>query len=152
LTIRCWLFFSFFVVATAAQTPEELFSAKVLPVLERDCQGCHGAAQALSNFDVRTREALLKGGLRGASLVPGKADTSLLMHAIEGRNKLQMPPGKPLAPDVIAAFRTWIDKGAPWPEKTRRPNGTTNRKISGPFSRCANSTPRSASTTSLRLA
>jgi hypothetical protein len=104
-----------------AETPEELFTSKLLPVLERDCQGCHGAAQAFSKFDVRSREALIKGGVRGTALVPGKAEESLLIHVLEGRNKLQMPPGgesKKLAPELITAFRSWVDAGAPWPEKT----------------------------------
>ncbi len=106
--------------SSAAQPMEEVFRSRLLPVIERDCQGCHGAAMALSNLDLRTRAALLKGGVRGPAVVPGKADESLLIQAIEGRNKLQMPPGgedKKLAADVVAAFRTWVNVGAPWPEK-----------------------------------
>jgi mono/diheme cytochrome c family protein len=106
--------------AWGAEPGEELFRAKVLPVIERDCQGCHGAAMTLSNLDLRSREAMLKGGARGPAVVAGKADASLLIAAIEGRDKMQMPPGgaeKRLAPEVIAAFREWVDAGAPWPEK-----------------------------------
>ena len=95
------------VIVLHGQTPEQLFESKVLPVLERDCQGCHGGTQALSGLDLRTRESLLKGGAKHVSLV----------DALEGRNKIQMPPGKKLPDDVIAAFRTWMDAGAPWPEK-----------------------------------
>jgi hypothetical protein len=103
-----------------AQTTEELFSAKLLPALERDCQGCHGPVQALSKLDVSTREGLLKGGARGPAIVPGNAAQSLLVHVLEGRDKLQMPPGgesKKLPADMLAAFRTWVDAGAPWPQK-----------------------------------
>jgi Planctomycete cytochrome C len=103
-----------------AETPEESFATKLLPLLERDCQGCHGPAQALSNLDLSTREALMKGGVRGAALVPGKSEQSLLIHVLEGRNKLQMPPGgenQKLPAELIAAFRTWVDAGAPWPQK-----------------------------------
>ncbi|MDZ4797363.1 MAG: PSD1 and planctomycete cytochrome C domain-containing protein [Bryobacteraceae bacterium] len=107
-------------MALASQTPEQLFSETLLPVLERDCQGCHGGTQALSKLDLRTRESLLAGGARGPAIAPGKSESSLLVHAIEGRNKLQMPPGgesKKLSPELIAAFRIWIDAGAPWPSK-----------------------------------
>jgi hypothetical protein len=103
-----------------AETPEELFATKLLPALERDCQGCHGPAQALSKLDVSTRETLMKGGVRGTALIPGRSEQSLLIQVLEGRNKLQMPPGgenKKLPSDLIAAFRTWVDAGAPWPQK-----------------------------------
>ncbi|HYI96986.1 MAG TPA: PSD1 and planctomycete cytochrome C domain-containing protein [Bryobacteraceae bacterium] len=105
----------------AAQTADQIFSKILQPVLERDCQGCHGSTQALSKFDVRTREALIKGGARGTAIVPGNADASLLIHVLEGRNKLQMPPGgdsKKMSPEVISGFRAWVDAGAPWPEKS----------------------------------
>jgi hypothetical protein len=104
----------------AAESTEELFSNKLLPVLERDCQGCHGSLQALSKLDLRNRESMLAGGVRGPALVPGNAEASLLIHVLEGRNKLQMPPGgesKKLSPELIAHFRKWVDAGAPWPEK-----------------------------------
>jgi hypothetical protein len=104
----------------SAQIAEELFASKILPVLERDCQGCHGPTQALSKLDLSTRESLVRGGTRGAALVPGNSEESLLIHVLEGRHKLQMPPGeesKKLTPDAIAAFRTWVDAGAPWPQK-----------------------------------
>ena len=97
----------FAVVFLCAETPEEIFTSKILPVLERDCQGCHGATQALSGLDLRTRESLLKGGNKHVSIV----------DALEGVTKIQMPPGKKLPDDVIAAFRTWMTGGAPWPEK-----------------------------------
>jgi len=106
--------------ALTAAPAEDLFRSKLLPVLERDCQGCHGATMTLSNLDLRTRESLLKGGSRGPAIVAGNAEASLLMQALEGKNKLQMPPGgedKKLAPEIVAAFREWISAGAPWPAK-----------------------------------
>lgn len=104
-----------------AAPADQVFTQTLLPVLNRECQGCHGGVQALSQLDVRTREGLLKGGVRGTALVPGKAEESLLIHVLEGRDKLQMPPGgenKKLSPEIVAAFRTWVDAGAPWPGKT----------------------------------
>ena len=111
---------SLLALIASAQTPEQHFAARILPVLEKDCQGCHGPLQTLSQLDLRNRAALLKGGARGPAVIPGNANSSLLIQALEGRNGLQMPSGGPnkmLAPEVIAAFRTWIDSGAVWPEK-----------------------------------
>ncbi|MBY0506686.1 MAG: PSD1 and planctomycete cytochrome C domain-containing protein [Bryobacteraceae bacterium] len=106
----------YLLVATVALA-QDPFTETVLPSLKRDCQGCHGAALALSGLDLRTRESLLKGGKRGAAVVPGKASESLLLRMIEGVDGLQMPPGgekQKLSPAVRHAFREWIDAGAPW--------------------------------------
>jgi cytochrome c553 len=114
----CWIVLPAFSVSFGA-TPGEEFRDKIQPVLARDCQGCHGPQQAFSKFSVTSREALLQGGQRGAALVPGKPEDSLLIHVLEGRNNLQMPPGGPakkLPEETIAAFRRWIAEGAPWPD------------------------------------
>ena len=96
----------------------ETFVRLIEPTLVRDCQGCHGGTQALSKLDLRSRESMLKGGVRGAVLVPGKAAESLLIQVLEGQGELAMPPGGPakkLPAEVIAAFRKWVDDGATWP-------------------------------------
>lgn len=115
----------FLVLPLAAQPGGELFLQKIQPVLVRDCQGCHGPTQALSKLDVSSREGLLQGGTRGPALLPGQADQSPLLHVLEGRNGLQMPPGGPkqkLPPETIAAFREWIAVGAVWPTRPAEAN------------------------------
>jgi hypothetical protein len=68
-----------------------------------------------------SRAALLKGGQRGAGIVPGDAANSLLIVAITGadekRVKRMPPSGQPLDAATIAAFKQWIEAGAPWPER-----------------------------------
>jgi hypothetical protein len=105
--------------AVRAEDAATLFATRVQPVLVKDCQGCHGEAMKLSRLDLRTREALLAGGARGPAIVPGKAAESLLVRMLEGRDGVQMPPGdasKRLPAETVAAFRAWIDGGAPWKE------------------------------------
>jgi hypothetical protein len=107
-------------IGSWAQTADQLFATTIRPVLERDCQGCHGATQRLSNLDLRSRDALLAGGVKGPAVVPGNAESSLLIQAIEGRTQVPMPPGdesKRLPAEVITAFRKWVEAGAPWPER-----------------------------------
>src|SRR5437016_7928586 len=66
-------------------------------VIEGKCLTCHGAART-SDLDLRDRGEILKGGKRGAAIVPGNADASLLYKAVRRDGDLQMPPGKtPLA-------------------------------------------------------
>jgi len=102
--------------ALSAQTPEQLFQERILPVLKSDCQGCHGDGQVLSKLDLRTRDGLLRGGARGAAVVPGKPADSWLVRALRGESQLQMPPGKRLSAGTIAAVEQWISAGAPWAE------------------------------------
>jgi len=96
-----------------------LATAHAQPLAVKECQGCHGTAMTLSNLDLRTRESMIRGGLRGPAIIPGKAAESLLVRMIEGRDGVQMPPGdasKRLAPEAVKAIRDWIDAGAPWTE------------------------------------
>jgi len=94
--------------------PEVLFRETILPTLQKDCTGCHGVGQSLSKLDLRTRDAALKGGSRGPALVPGDAAKSLLFQAISGQTKFLMPPGEPLPAATVAAFKDWINGGAPF--------------------------------------
>ncbi len=104
-----------------AEQAARLFVEKIEPALAAKCQTCHGADGA-SGLDLRSRESLLKGGRRGPGLGPGNAEKSPLYLALLGQGGFkQMPPGKPLASDLIAAFKQWIDAGAPWVEKREGP-------------------------------
>ena len=99
----------FFVSLSAlAASPEEAARA----VLQTKCVSCHGAAK-MSGLDLRTREAAMKGGTRGAAVAPGKAADSLLYKVVSGSGELKMPPGKqPLTGAEVQALREWIDAGA----------------------------------------
>ncbi len=81
-------------------------------ILQSNCMPCHGEAQ-MSGLDLRTREAMLRGGKRGPSLLPGNAAESILLKAVERSGELQMPPGKKgLSASEIAILKSWIDGGA----------------------------------------
>jgi hypothetical protein len=121
---RFWLLPLLIASISSAQDAADLFAARIQPILVKECLGCHGEAMALSKLDLRARESMLRGGLRGAAIVPGKAAESLLVQMIEGKNGMQMPPGdasRRLPADVVTAIRVWIDAGAPWKEATPDP-------------------------------
>jgi mono/diheme cytochrome c family protein len=111
--------------ATAfAQTVEE----QARKILTDSCLACHGPAK-MSGLSLESREALLAGGARGASIVAGKAAESLLFKAVARQGELQMPPGKKALPfDQIQIIRQWIDAGAPWSGG----NGTAGKAASAP--------------------
>jgi len=83
-------------------------------ILETNCLACHGKAQ-MAGLDLRSREAAIKGGGRGAAIVPGDSESSRLIKAIQREGELKMPPGvDALASTDIAVLREWIDAGASW--------------------------------------
>ncbi len=98
------------------------FQEVVAPTLANECVRCHGATRPRSAFSVGSREALLRGGRRGAAIVPGDPDASRLLTAIRrGDPDLAMPPKRTLPPTTVAAFETWIRGGAPWPADVELP-------------------------------
>jgi hypothetical protein len=81
-------------------------------VLQAKCIGCHGATQ-MSGLDLRTREAMARGGKRGPAM-------ALIGKAVRREGELQMPPGKtPLTPAEIQTLTEWIAAGAGYPKAAR---------------------------------
>ncbi len=88
--------------------------ARAREILQHRCWGCHGVAQ-MSGLDLRSRQAMLKGGSRGPAIVPGDPDHSILCEAIGRRGELKMPPGKEaLSPGEVEVIRLWVKAGAAW--------------------------------------
>jgi hypothetical protein len=75
----------------------------------------------MSGLDLRHREAALKGGTRGPSIVPGNPAQSLLLTAVLRTGDLKMPPGKEgLSETEIATLRKWIQEGAAWEGEAKK--------------------------------
>src|SRR5262245_21515376 len=56
----------------------QLFKQHVRPILLQKCLRCHGGKTTEAEFDLHSREGILKGGTSGSAVVPGKAKESLL--------------------------------------------------------------------------
>jgi cytochrome c553 len=100
---------------TATAEQSAFFEKSIRPVLLIECGTCHGPALQQGGLRIDSREALLKGGKRGPSLVPGKPEASLFLAAINHQQGMKMPPGKRLDPRVKADLTRWVKDGAPWP-------------------------------------
>jgi len=105
--------------ALAADDPKglEYFENKVRPLLIERCYDCHSATKKIKGgLSMDSKEALLKGGDTGPSLVPGNPDASLLIKAIRYHDEnLQMPPKKKLEDTQVAILVDWVKMGAPDP-------------------------------------
>jgi len=104
--------------ACAAEAPPKVMYAQVRVVMEKHCLSCHDAKQAEGELVMESFESLMKGGDKGPAVLPGRADESLLVLAVEHKKKPFMPPKKArdtLTEQEIALFREWVEGGAPGP-------------------------------------
>ncbi len=93
----------------------ELFKDSVGPLFKEHCVECHGGEKTKGEFDLTTREALLKGGADGLDIVVGNAKESKLLRLLKHTEEPYMPKKKPqLSDDAIAQVTAWIDAGAPY--------------------------------------
>ena len=112
-------------------TQLDFFENKIRPVLAQHCYNCHStqSKKLKAELYLDNREQALIGGESGPSILPGKADSSLLYRAVLYKEEsLEMPPKRKLPDAVIADFKKWIDMGAPWP-KSNEPQIVKNDGI-----------------------
>ncbi|MFN3189999.1 MAG: PSD1 and planctomycete cytochrome C domain-containing protein [Aureliella sp.] len=108
--------------ADAAERPTkaqlEFFEKEVRPLLVEHCYECHstGAERVEASLLLDSRDAHLRGGDSGASIVPGNADASLFIEAVRYES-YEMPPKGKLPDRDIATLVRWVEMGAPWPEE-----------------------------------
>ena len=94
------------------------FEKDIRDILDLNCVACHNLAEAESRLNVEEVDTLLKGGKRGASIVPGKPDESLLYLVAARKKQPHMPPlpnkveAAALTPKELGLLRQWIIEGA----------------------------------------
>ena len=88
------------------------FEKDVLPILETKCNRCHGGKSRGGQLDLRTLDALMKGGVTGPAIKKGDSKKSLM---IEMMHYNEMPPKKEkqrVTKDELDLMRKWVDTGA----------------------------------------
>ncbi len=94
------------------------FEQHVRPLLVENCFECHGKSKQKGDLRLDSISEILAGGESGPSIVPKKADESLLIEAIRYES-YEMPPGGKMSEEKIAILEKWIEMGAPWPGQDR---------------------------------
>jgi mono/diheme cytochrome c family protein len=95
------------------------FAKQIKPLLEKRCIECHGPKKVKGELRLDTKDAALKGGESGNTIVAGKADDSLVVKRIslpEGHDDIMPPKGDPLTKEQIDLIKKWINDGAHWPD------------------------------------
>lgn len=104
------------VLATCASAAEDLWTAKVQPLLAARCVECHGPQKAKHKLRLDTIEGIMKGGAElGPAVVVGKPDESPLVKVcvMKPDEEMAMPPkGERLTAAEIAVLKAWIAAGA----------------------------------------
>ncbi|MGE0133082.1 MAG: DUF1553 domain-containing protein [Blastocatellales bacterium] len=99
-----------------AASDSEFFKQKVAPIFEQNCVMCHGAGVQRSGLDLRGETAILKGGARGAAVIPGSAEKSLLYRLVADKEEPAMPMGMDKLSDAdVAVIAEWINGLSPKP-------------------------------------
>jgi mono/diheme cytochrome c family protein len=115
--LACWP-----AAAAAAPPPEPpaaadvaFFEKEVLPILRANCLKCHGGGEKVrGGLQLTSRELVLKGGDSGPAVTPDKPAASRLLHAINWRDGLEMPPKGKLPAKDIATLTRWVEGGLAW--------------------------------------
>lgn len=105
---------------------EKLFALQLRTLFTEKCVACHGGKEdnIEGGFDMRSREAMLKGGESYGDevLIPGQGRKSFL-YVVTTRSEegYEMPPkeSEELTAEETWRIRDWINEGAPWPDDAR---------------------------------
>jgi len=93
---------------------ESTIPPQVVSILEQNCLRCHNPNISKGELALESLASALKGGEKGAAIVPGDAAASSLIDRVESGD---MPEdGDPLPKEQVQVLRDWIDQGATWPE------------------------------------
>jgi hypothetical protein len=101
------------------------YEKEIEPILAKKCAFCHSGNVKESKLDLGSYETLMKGGKRGAAVVPGKSADSLIVRLAGKTDRPSMPPKseEPLTPEELALIKLWIDQGA------KAPTGGARAKV-----------------------
>jgi Planctomycete cytochrome C len=102
--------------AVPKAAPGSFYVARIAPLLDTRCLGCHDETRAKGQLRLDSFAALMRGGKDGAVIVPGNPKASELFHRIGlpvSDDKAMPPSGKaPLTADEITVIKLWIAAGA----------------------------------------
>lgn len=70
----------------------------------------------MSGLRLDSRDAILKGGIRGPAFDSAKPESSLIVQAVSRAGDLKMPPAGPLSGAEVQVLTDWLKAGAPWPK------------------------------------
>ncbi len=106
---------------TSLLSPQQqsALQTQVKSIFAHNCYKCHGAEKVKGDLRLDNKEMIFRGGESGPLFVVGNPDESELYRRItlpRGHKEAMPEKGKMLSQKQVAIIRTWIAKGAPWPD------------------------------------
>jgi mono/diheme cytochrome c family protein len=93
----------------------DMFRKAIRPLLIEHCVKCHGGERTRGDFDLTTREGLLRGGAEGPSVTLYDGRSSRLYPLVSHTQEPPMPPKAEKLPETaLRQIAAWIDNGAPY--------------------------------------
>src|SRR5215471_1209723 len=121
-------FFRIIVVAAMAfplsAQRDPLFKSEILPVLEKNCVGCHGPQRKMAKLDLSSFTGMMEGSSSGPVIAPGKPERSLLWKLIESD---QMPQGGKMTNAEKQLIKSYIQYGR-FPQSTAQDDAARRAK------------------------
>lgn len=105
------------IVKSSPKTTVVSFKKNVFPVIKMNCLPCHTEDQMnQSELYLDTYDNMMAGGKNGKPIVPGKADSSLMIKKLipppPFGDLMPMKRKTPIAADTINVIKKWINQGA----------------------------------------
>jgi hypothetical protein len=91
------------------------YGSTLQPLFDQYCIECHAGPEAPNGLQLTSYEKLMQGAIDGSGkvVVPGSADSSIIIRRLKGLGVTRMPKGKPPLPDsLINRTAEWIEAGA----------------------------------------
>jgi mono/diheme cytochrome c family protein len=131
LALPCLILFALSSPSLSAE-PAVDYNRDIRPILAKNCFACHGQddGHRATKLRLDRRETALLPRKRGAAIVPGTPEKSLLIQRVrsedEGKRMPPMQAGNSLTEQQIAVLKRWIAQEAPYAEhwafvKPKRP-------------------------------
>jgi hypothetical protein len=93
---------------TPGPAPEHpTYAANVGGFFQSTCAACHNSTMIAGGLDVTSYVSLMQGGKDGAVILPGNAESSLLVSVQSGKHFANLPAAE------LGIVRQWIQAGAP---------------------------------------
>ncbi len=95
------------------------FNKDIQPILLKNCYSCHGPDKQKGELRWDMKSSVLqRTGDHGPVIVPGKSAKSRVIEVVTSDDPdVVMPPrGERLTAEQVGLLRTWIDRGAVWPD------------------------------------
>ena len=97
------------------QNDEQFFRESVAPILQQKCLHCHHTDNTKGGVDLSVRRGVLSGD--EPLVIPSKLAESRLWEVVAGEKPKMPYKEPPLSKSEQQILKTWIERGAVWPDR-----------------------------------